>query len=174
LEAALEAGAEIACLQEPLVGKHDISYPGFLFYWLEGPREHARVVTAVRRDIVVNMVIEARTDLINHPYFIAVDIVERGRRTRVVNCYDSWLGASHTYVGASRRNRRAFIDINWDPILRGRCLILRDFNAHSPLWNALNSIRKDAETLERLIDRYGLFINNELDVPTRPYKTRVS
>ena len=174
LEAALEAGAEIACLQEPPVGKHDISHPGFLFYWPEGPREHARVVTAVRRDIVINVVIEARTDLVNHPYFIAVDIVEQGRRTRVVNCYDSWLGASHTYAGGSRRNRRALTDVNWDPILRGRCLILGDFNAHSPVWNALNSTRKDAETLERLIDRYGLFVNNELDMPTRPYKTRVS
>ena len=117
LEAALEAGAEIACLQEPPVGKLDISHPGFLFYWPEGPREHARVVTAVRRDIVVNVVIEARTDLVNHPYFIAVDIVERGRRTRVVNCYDSWLGASHTYTGVSQRNRRALTDVNWDPIL---------------------------------------------------------
>ena len=174
LEAALEAGAEIACLQEPPVGKLDISHPGFLFYWPEGPREHARVMTAVRRDIVVKVVIEARTDLVNHPYFIAVDIVERGRRTRVLNCYDSWLGASHTYVGTSQHNRRALTDVNWDPILRGRCLILGDFNAHSPAWNALNSTRKDAEPLERLIDRYSLFINNELDAPTRPYKTRVS
>jgi hypothetical protein len=62
------------------------------------------VVTVVRRDIVVNIVIEARTDLVNHPYFIAVDIVERGRRTRVVNYYDSWLGVSHIYVDASRHN----------------------------------------------------------------------
>ncbi len=104
LEAALEAGAEIACLQEPPVGKHDIGHPGFMFFWPEGPREHARVVTAVRRDIVNKVVIEARTDLIDHPYFIAVDVVECGRRTRVVNCYDSWLGPSHTYVGAVRRN----------------------------------------------------------------------
>ena len=59
LEAALEAGAEIACLQEPPVGKHDISHPGFLFYWPEGPREHARVVTTVRRDIVIKVVIKA-------------------------------------------------------------------------------------------------------------------
>ena len=38
LEAALEAGAAIACLQEPPVGgKGEISHPGFLFYWPEGP-----------------------------------------------------------------------------------------------------------------------------------------
>jgi hypothetical protein len=71
------------------VDKHNISHPGFLFYWPENPREYARVVTAVRWDIVVNIVIKARTDLINHPYFIAVDIMERGRRTRVVNYYNN-------------------------------------------------------------------------------------
>ena len=113
-------------------------------------------------------------DLINHPYFMVVDIVERGRRTRVVNCYNNWIGALHTYVGISRRRRRALTDVNWDPIIQGRCLILGDFNAHSPIWNALNSTRRDAETLEGLIDRYGLFVNNELDMPTRPYKTQVS
>jgi hypothetical protein len=112
LEAVLEASAEIAYLQESLVGKHDISYLGFLFYWPEGLREYTHIMTTVRQDIVVNMVIKARTDLVNHPYFIAIDIVERGRRTRVVNCYDSWLGVSYTYVGASQHNWRALIDIN--------------------------------------------------------------
>lgn len=31
------------------------------------------------------MVIEARTDQVNHPYFIPVDIVERSRCTRVMD-----------------------------------------------------------------------------------------
>ena len=175
LEAALEAGAAIACLQEPPVGgKGEISHPGFLFYWPEGPREHARVMTAVRRDIVGKVAIEARTDLINHPYFIAVDVVEKGRRTRVVNCYDSRIGPGYRYVGATRHNRRALGDIDWEPVFRGRCLILGDFNAHSPTWNALSLERCEAEPLERLIDRHDLFINNDLDKPTRPYKTSVS
>ena len=89
LEAALEAGAGIACLQEPPVGKHDISHLGFLFYWPEGLREHAQVVTAVRRNIVDRVMIKACTDLANHPYFIVVDVLEQGRRMRVVNCYNS-------------------------------------------------------------------------------------
>ena len=174
LEAALEAGAGLACLQEPPVGKHDISHPGFLLYWPECPREHARVVTAVRRDIVDRVVINARTDLVNHPYFVALDVVERGRSTRVVNCYDSWLGASHTYAGANRRNRRALTDVNWGPIFRGRCLILGDFNAHSPTWNALVTTRENAGPLEDLIRRHDLYVNNDMNTPTRPYKTRVS
>src|ERR1700761_3257388 len=110
LEAELEADAGIACLQEPPGGKHDSSHPGFLFYWPEGPREHARVVTAVRRNIVDRVVIEARTDLANHPYFIVVDVLEQGRRTRVVNCYDSWLGASYTYAREIQWSRRDLTD----------------------------------------------------------------
>jgi hypothetical protein len=132
------------------------------------------VVTAVRRDIVDKTVLEARTDLIDHPYFIVVDVVERGRRTRVVNCYDIWLGASHTYAGATQRNRRALTDVNWDPIFSGRCLILRDFNAHSPMWNSLITDRKDAKPLEDLIVRHDLFVNNAPDMPTRPYKIKSS
>ena len=119
LEAALEAQAGIACLQEPPVGGRDFSHPGFVLYWPECPREHARVVTAVRRDLVDKVVIEARTDLADHPYFVVLDVVERGRRTRVVNCYDSQLGPAFTYTGTSRRTRRALEDVNWGPIFRG-------------------------------------------------------
>ena len=59
------------------------------------------MITVVRRDIVGKVAIKARTDLINHPYFIAVDVVEKGRCTRVVNCYDSRIGLGYRYVGAT-------------------------------------------------------------------------
>ncbi|EED21750.1 endonuclease/reverse transcriptase, putative [Talaromyces stipitatus ATCC 10500] len=175
LEVALQAGAGIACLQEPPVrGKYQISHPGFLFYWPEGPREHARVVTAIRRDLVRELVVEARTDLANHPYFMVVDVLEQGRRTRIVNCYDNWLGARHTYSGESLLTRRALTDLDWGPILEGRCLILGDFNAHSPMWNVHIDQRVNARSLEDLIMRHDLFINNDPDEPTRPHKLRDS
>ncbi|EED14176.1 hypothetical protein TSTA_103950, partial [Talaromyces stipitatus ATCC 10500] len=152
LEAALQAGAGMACLQEPPVrGKYQISHPGFLLYWPEGPREHARVVTAIRRDLVRDLVVEARTDLANHPYFMVVDVLEQGRRTRIVNCYDNWLGARHTYLGESLLTRRALSDLDWGPILEGRCLVLGDFNAHSPMWNTPIDQRVNARSLEDLI-----------------------
>lgn len=43
--------------------------------------------------------IKTRTDFINHPYLMVVDVVERGRRTRVVKCYDNMLGPPYTYTG---------------------------------------------------------------------------
>lgn len=93
---------------------------------------------------------------------------EKTRRTRVVNCYDNWLGAGQPWQGENERRRRAIEDVNWDEVLEGRCLLLGDFNAHSPLWNPLAGSRTNAGPLEDLIERKDLFINNEPGVPTRP------
>jgi hypothetical protein len=56
---------------------------------------------AIRRDLFDRTTVEARTDLINHPYLMALDIWElnrsgeKARRTRVINCYDNWLGSGY-------------------------------------------------------------------------------
>ena len=166
LQACLEAGAGIACLQEP--GDMEVSHPGFLFYRPSGPYKTCRVVTAVRRDLVDRIVVEARTDLVDHPYCLVVDIREQGRCTRVVNCYDAWLGQHYTYAGASQATRRALEEVNWDRIIEGRCLILGDFNAHSPLWNPWAGTRNTAaRLLHRLIETHGILINNDPGVLTR-------
>jgi hypothetical protein len=66
-----------------------------LLYWPEGERKDCRVVIAVWRDLLGQLVIEAQTDLINHPYILIVDVWDLGRaqervqRTRVVNCYNN-------------------------------------------------------------------------------------
>ena len=59
----------------------------------------------------------------------------------------------------------------WDQIIEGRCLLLGDFNAHSPLWNPQVRARVNAGPLENLIDEAGLYINNELGIPTQPKST---
>ena len=61
--------------------------------------------------------------------------------------------------------------MGWDGILEGRCLVLGDFNAHSPLWNPLAGSRTNAGPLESLIEARGLYLNNEPGVPTRPKTT---
>jgi hypothetical protein len=74
LEAALESGAGVVCLQEP--GLTNWTHAGFIFYWPTGPREHCRVVTAIRRDVAPRIVVNACQDLVDHPYFIVVDVLE--------------------------------------------------------------------------------------------------
>ena len=55
-----------------------------------------RVLIAIRKDILSKVVIQNRTDLVNHPYYIVFDIRELYpqsrkclRKTRVVNLYDN-------------------------------------------------------------------------------------
>jgi hypothetical protein len=106
LESGLQLRAGLVCLQEPYVVR-DFSHPGYLIHWPEeGSRKEARVAVVVRKDLLNKWVVEARTDLINHPYALAIDIWElergtkrRARRTRVINCYDNWIGAGYPWQG---------------------------------------------------------------------------
>jgi Endonuclease-reverse transcriptase len=51
--------------------------------------------------------------------------------------------------------------------LRGRAVLLRDFNAHSPLWDPFQT-RKNIGPLEDIIAKFGLILNNEPGAITRP------
>src|SRR5699024_5196273 len=84
---------------------------------------------------------------------------------------DNWLEIGHCWHGESERQRRALEDVQWDQIVEGGCLLLGDFNAHSPLWNPQVRARVNAGPLENLMDKAGLYINNELGIPTRPKST---
>src|ERR1700692_4066551 len=140
LELGLEIGLGLVCLQEPYRGT--FNHRGYLLYWpSKGGREDYRVAIAIRRDLLDQLVIEARTAPKNPPYFMVMDVwdlnsaKERVRKTRIVNCYDNWLGENCRWQGGYQRRRRAIEDANWEQIIEGRCLILGDFNAHSTLWN---------------------------------------
>lgn len=93
LEAGLEGKAGIICLQELYIYT-DFSHPRYLFYRPGGQRMDQRVLVAVRRDLLAGIQVEARSDLINHPYIQVLDIWEVGaentrRCTRIANCYDA-------------------------------------------------------------------------------------
>ncbi len=101
LEAGLGLDAAIVCIQEPFLGKRDISHSGFNLYWPSGTdsQKDMRVLTAVRKNILNRVLIENRTDLINHPYCSVLDFKElhpiSGKaliRMRVVNIYDNKVG----------------------------------------------------------------------------------
>lgn len=177
LEAGLELGVGLVCLQEPYVGR-EFRHVGYQIYWPEaGAQGNRRMAVAIRRDLFNQAVVEARTDLIDHPYIMAVDIWERGRakekkrRTRVINCYDNWVGPGLCWQGNIEERRRAIEDVRWDSVLEGRCLLLGDFKVHSPLWNPQASGRTNAGPMESLIESENLYVNNTLGIPTRPKTT---
>jgi Flp pilus assembly protein CpaB len=59
LEAAIERGAEVACLQEPHVGrKYTISHPSSQIRWPECANQDTRVALAIRNDALDRYVFE--------------------------------------------------------------------------------------------------------------------
>ena len=92
--AALEAGLGLNAYTRIFLGNRSIAHLGFNLSWPSGinNRKDMRVLIAVRKDILSKVVIENRTDLVNHPYYIVLNIRELHpqsikclRKTRVVN-----------------------------------------------------------------------------------------
>jgi len=176
LETGIKRNAAFICLQEPYIKQIFISYSGYTLYWPEtGKQNEKRVSIAVKRDIMAQVIIEARTDLINHPYALVLDIWDiqpvtktKKRRTRLINVYDNRIGLGTCYKGDAERTWRAIEDIQWQPLLRGRAVLLGDFNAQSPLWDPFIIQRKEAGSLETIIKDFDLILNNEQGAITRP------
>jgi hypothetical protein len=51
--------------------------------------------------------------------------------------------------------------------LRGRVVLLRDFNAYSPFWDLFQT-RNNAGPLKDIIAKFGLILNNKLGAIIRP------
>jgi hypothetical protein len=119
---------------------HSFSHPGYEIKWPEkGENKEKRVLIAIRKDLLIKVITEARSDLVNHPYVLALDIWDlqsdtqkKARRTRLINCYDNRIGLNIIYHGDIDSNRRAIDDMNWENLIQGRAILLDDFNAHSP------------------------------------------
>jgi hypothetical protein len=98
------------------------------------------VLIAIQKDLIGAIRVENRTDLVDHLYLQALDIWEvliiskhAPRRIRIVNCYDVWVRASCRWQGSSPRQHQAIEDADWGSLIVGRCLLVGDFNTHSPI-----------------------------------------
>ena len=166
LEVALVREAGVVCLQEPYIGKQEISHPGFTVYWPETEdRRKTRVALAIKRDVQRNWILEHRTDLIDSTHTQCLDIWDthrgsKSRRTRLVNIYDQRIQED----GSS--SHRAIEHIQWSEIITTRTILAGDFNTRSPRWDPFVRKPQNASYLEGLIDTYSLILNNTED-PTR-------
>lgn len=92
LETALSIEVGIVILQELFIGIREISHRAFNFYWPQAERKEIRVMSAIQKELTSKIVVENRTDLINHPYVMLLEIRKRdlrskklGKKTRAVN-----------------------------------------------------------------------------------------
>lgn len=164
LESAIERGAEVACLQEPYVGKrYAIRHPGFQIRWPECAKRETRVALAIRSDALDRHVFEERTDLVDSPHVQCLDIWEtvnrrKVRRTRLMNVYNKARVQGGGYT---------MDHVDLSQLIEGRTILAGDFNARSPLWDPWVAGRQNAGTVERLIEKCELIINNNDHQPTR-------
>ena len=107
------------------MGKYSFSHPEYEIKWPEkGENKQKRVLIAIKKDLLTKIIIKRRSDLVNHPYFLALDVWElhpqsrqKRRKTRLINYYDNRIGPNTTYVDNLDSNRRAIQDINWEPLI---------------------------------------------------------
>lgn len=66
-------------IQEPFLGNQNISHPGFNLYWSSGMnnRKDMQVIIVVRKDLIISVIKENRTNFVSHPYYIILDIKEQ-------------------------------------------------------------------------------------------------
>ena len=154
----------MACLQEPYVGKrHTISHPGFQIRWPECVKRDTRVALAIRNEALDRYVFEERTDLAGGPHVQCLDVWEtvqrrKVRKTRLINVYNK---------AKSENGGYAIDHLDLSRLIVGRTILAGDFNARSPAWDPWAVSRHNAGTVERLIERHGLIVNNNDYQPTR-------
>ena len=76
LETTLSIKAGIVMIQELFIGNWKISHSEFNFYWPQGERKNIRIMTTVRKNLVDKIVVDHRMDLVNHLYFMLLELQE--------------------------------------------------------------------------------------------------
>jgi hypothetical protein len=119
---------------------HSFSHPDYEIKWPEkAENKEKRVLIAIRKNLLIKVMMEAYLDLVNHSYVLALDIWDlqpntqkKARGTRLINCYNNRISLNTTYYRNIDSNKRAIDDINWENLIQGRAILLSDFNAYSP------------------------------------------
>jgi endonuclease/exonuclease/phosphatase family metal-dependent hydrolase len=163
LETGIARKAAVVLMQEPPIEEverqggekkvYQLSDPGYEIY------RGNRAWTAVKRDCVRNPKwrVERRTDLEEggESDVVILDITPPGcERLRIINVYDQVPRGRSTY-------RRPARQLDWDQLIAPGTILVGDFNAHSPVWNARCRERVDAGFLEQLIGKHDLVVWND-------------
>jgi hypothetical protein len=108
-------------------------------------------------------VFEERTDLVDSPHVQCLDVWEttnrrKFRKTRLINVYNRARVQSGGYT----------IDhMDMTALIEGRTILAGDFNARSPSWDPWVVGKQNACTVERLIEKHELVVNNNDHQSTR-------
>ena len=96
LKTAFSIKARIVIIQEPFIGSRKLCHSGLNFYCPKREKKDIRVMTAIRKDFVDKIMVDYRTDIIDYPYFMLLEICKLNiyskrpeRKTQGINIYDN-------------------------------------------------------------------------------------
>lgn len=82
--------------------------------------------------------------------------------------YDNHLQADQEWNGTrSNTRRRTLADADRGSIIKGRVVLLSDFNVNSTDWNVHCGEIRNVAGLRRMVEKYRLILNNKPRKPTR-------
>lgn len=74
-QVGVDIGAEILCLQEPYLGGKGMAHPAYEFrFGYKSEYRQERVAIGVKKDLGVRIIVEYRSDLIEHSYIQVIGI----------------------------------------------------------------------------------------------------
>lgn len=137
-QVGVEIGAEIIYLQESYIGAESLIHPAYEFRLSKiGELRQQQFTVDIKMDIAERIIVESRSDIIDHPYIQVMDVQEldsikkKKKRTRTANLYDNGVRENLIWHGNRAEKNRSFQDVDWRLIIKGRMILVGDFNAHS-------------------------------------------
>jgi hypothetical protein len=75
LKTGLALNAAFIYLQEPYIEVYTFSHPNYEIKWpKKGENKEKRVLIIIRKDLLTKVITETHSDLVNHPYVLALNI----------------------------------------------------------------------------------------------------
>lgn len=137
-------------------------------------RKKQRVAIGIAVSTRRQLIMEARTNIINHSYIMTLDLWElerpdgkKNRLMRVVNIYENNQMADQV-LSIVRSNGRRREQADAGQIPSGKTVFFSDFYIYSPQWNEHCGERRDTAGLETLVKIHHVICNNILGRETRP------
>lgn len=84
LEASLSLKMKIVMIQEPFITSQKINHSRFNFYWLSKETKEIRVIIVMKKNLENKIIVDLRTNLIYHLYFILLEICELDPQSKML------------------------------------------------------------------------------------------
>ena len=144
---------DLVCLCETMVKKHEPKFIGYNVLWKHRDGDKGGLAILVRHDISFKEV-DFNEFQGGGLELQIIEFAGQGGTIRLANIYNP-----NQNILVPEFNH--YLDI-----LGNRCILIGDFNAHSPLWDSRARSNSTGRNIERILESRNLEILNEIELPT--------